>query len=143
MSRNEEVEMKRDPKEVIRAFFADQDRLHGGPSPELCADGYTATLGSLPPMDLAGHSDFAGAFYSAFGDLEHRVEDVIAENGRVAARVTIAGTHTGQFMDLPATGARVAVPAIVFLTIQEGKVAELHGQFDSAAFRDQLVFAEP
>jgi predicted ester cyclase len=34
-------------------------------------------------------------------DNRHEVEDVIAEGDKIVARVTLTGTHEGEFMGLP------------------------------------------
>lgn len=40
-------------REIGRRFFEAQDRLRGGPDPDLCAPNYVARLGSNPPMTFA------------------------------------------------------------------------------------------
>jgi steroid delta-isomerase-like uncharacterized protein len=119
-------------------FFAEQDRLQGGPAEDLCAPGYTARIGANPPMPLAGHQQFAAMFYAAFSGLAHVVEDTVAGPDRVAVRFTLHGTHTGDFMGLPATGRTIAVPAIAILRLVDGKVAELNAVFDQAGMMRQL-----
>ena len=42
-----------------------------------------------------------------FPDLSVAVEDVMAEGDRVAARVTMRGTHRGEFQGIAPTGKRV------------------------------------
>lgn len=120
-------------------FFAEQDRLRGGPADELCAPDYTAQIGSNPPMPLAGHQQFAAMFYAAFPDIHHVVEDTIADEEKVAVRFTLHGTHTGDFMGLPATGRTVAVAAIAILRVASGKVTELRAVFDQAGMMRQLA----
>ena len=73
-----------------RRFFEEQDRLHGGPSPVLCAPTYSARIGGNPPMDLAGHEGFARAFYAAFPDIHHEVEQVIAEEDTAVPQVDLS-----------------------------------------------------
>ena len=43
----------------------------------------------------------------AFPDLSIAVEDVMVEGDRVAARVTMRGTHSGEFQGIEPTGKRV------------------------------------
>jgi steroid delta-isomerase-like uncharacterized protein len=121
-----------------RRFFAEQDRLRGGPAPALCAPDYVAQLGGNPPMDRSGHEGFSLGFYGAFPDMHHDVEQVIAEENAVMVRFVLRGTQTGPFFGIPATGRSVAVPAHVLLRVRDGKVAELLGIFDEAGMLRQL-----
>src|SRR6185436_20363144 len=100
-----------------RRFFQEQDRLRGGPAEALCAPDYVASLGGNPGIDRAGHEGFARAFYAAFGDLRHDVEEVFATEDRVAVRFVLHGTHTGSFFGIPATQRQVAVAAHVLMHV--------------------------
>src|SRR5687768_12187967 len=42
----------------------------------------------------------------AFPDLEANVKDIFAADDRVAVRLTLSGTHAGEFLGVPATGRR-------------------------------------
>ena len=125
-------------REIGPLFFKEQDRLLGGPNPDLCAPSYIAFIGGNPPMPLAGHQGFASAFYAGFPDITHTVEDVIAEEGKVAVRITFTGTQTGDFMGLPATNRAVRFGGMMFLQVEDGRVTTLHGQFDQMGLMRQL-----
>ena len=43
----------------------------------------------------------------AFPDLEAHIEDIFAARDRVAVRLTFRGTHSGEFLGVPATGRSV------------------------------------
>jgi predicted ester cyclase len=126
-------------RELARCFFIEQDRLRGGPAPELCAPGYTAHLPGSPAFDLAGHQTFAAAFYGGFPDLRHSIEQVIVEGERAAVRFTLLGTHTGPFLGLMPTGRSIAVTANVCLALEGEHVAELWGEFDQLGLMRQLT----
>jgi len=119
-------------------FFKEQDRLRGGPAEELCASNYAAHIGGNPPMNLAAHKQFASAFYSAFPDLNHTIDDTIADGDKVVVRFTLRGTHTENFMGIPATEKSITVGSIVLFHIVNGKVAELRAQFDQMGMMQQL-----
>jgi steroid delta-isomerase-like uncharacterized protein len=121
-----------------RRFFEEQDRLRGGPAPELCAAGYTATLGGNPPMPREGHEAFARAFYAAFPDLRHEIQDVFAAGDRIAVRFVLHGTHTAPFFGIPATNRAVSVAANVLMQVADGRIARLAGIFDEAGLLRQL-----
>ncbi len=89
-------------------------------------------------MPLAGHQQFARMFYAEFPDLRHVIEDTVTEPDRVTVRFTLHGTHSGDFMGLPATGRTIAVPAIAILLVTDGKVTELRAVFDQACMMQQL-----
>jgi predicted ester cyclase len=121
-----------------RRFFEEQDRLQGGPAPELCAADYTAVLGGNPPMNRDGHEGFARAFYSAFPGIRHSIEEVIASEDGVAVRFILHGVHAGSFFAIPPTQKRVTIAANVIMRIEAGKVKRLFGIFDEAGLLRQL-----
>jgi predicted ester cyclase len=121
-----------------RQFFAEQDRLQGGPAGALCADDYQAYLGGNPPVDRAGHQAFAKAFYAAFAGMRHTIEDVFATEDRIAVRFVLSGTHSGSFFGIPATGRPVSIVANVLLHVSDGKVTKLFGIFDEAGMLRQM-----
>lgn len=128
-----------DIKDSVGAkFFAAQDRLRGGPDPDLVTADYVANLVGFPPLDLAGHTGFAAGFYAAFPDLCHTIEEVVFDGKTEALRFTIHGTHQGEFMGIPATGKAVTIPCMVFITIHDGRVAEARGMFDRMGLMQQL-----
>jgi steroid delta-isomerase-like uncharacterized protein len=119
-------------------FFQEQDRLRGGPAEALCAPDYLAVLGGNPPMDRAGHEGFALAFYNAFPDLHHEIQEVFATEDRVAVRFVLHGTHTGTFFGIPPTSRTVTVAANIILQVSSGRVTKLFGVFDEAGLMRQL-----
>jgi predicted ester cyclase len=119
-------------------FFAEQDRLRGGPAPELCAPSYKAVLGGNPPLDRAGHEAFAKVFYAAFPDLRHEIELVVADPETAVVRFVLHGTHRGAFFSIPPTQKPIKVAAHVILRVRGGVVEELYGIFDEAGMLRQL-----
>ena len=121
-----------------RQFFEEQDRLRGGPADALCASTYTARIGCNPAMNRAGHEQFAVAFYGAFPDMRHHIEDVFATDDRVAVRFVLRGTNTGSFFGMPPTGRPMEVPGHILMRVADGRVTELLGLFDEAGLMRQL-----
>ena len=73
---------------------------------------------------------------AAFPDNHHEVQDMIAEDERVVARVTLTGTHEGEFMGLPPTGRKIAVNEIHIYRFENGKAVEHRvGRDDLGAMR--------
>ena len=84
-----------------------------------------------PPAKLI--DTFVETFSEAregFPDLGITIEDVMAEGDRVAARVTMRGTHRGEFQGIAPTGKRVEVKAMDMFRISNGKIVEHWGHAD-------------
>jgi predicted ester cyclase len=125
-------------RELGARFFAEQDRLKGGPADALCTGGYQAYLGGNPPVDRAGHEYFAKMFYAAFEGIHHTIEDVFATDDRIAVRFVLRGRHTGTFFGIPASGREVTIAANVLMHVADGKVSRLFGIFDEAGLLRQI-----
>jgi len=98
----------------------------------------------FPGLPTTGHEAVRaaiGMFRESFSDLRFTVDDMIAEGDKVAARITVTGTHTGQFMGMPPTNKNVEVQAIDILEIHDGKITAHWGQTDQGAMMEQLGMA--
>jgi predicted ester cyclase len=71
-------------------------------------------------------------------DLRIAVEDVIAEDDKVAVRLTSSARHTGTFMGMPPTGKRYTISEIHIFRIRNGQVAEHWHEFDKLSLMQQL-----
>jgi steroid delta-isomerase-like uncharacterized protein len=80
---------------------------------------------------------------SAFPDFECVVEDMVAEGDKVAARVTLRGTHQGEFMGIPPSGNRIEVTGIDIARFADGKMVEHWGNFDDLGMMQQLGAIPP
>ncbi len=64
---------------------------------------------------------------------------IVAEGGKVGARVRYTGTHRGEFMGMPATGKSVDVNLIdIHLIAEDGLVHEHWGVMDALAMMQQV-----
>lgn len=73
-------------------------------------------------------------------DWQTRIDDLIAEGDKVAARITMTGTHTGDFWGMPATGRKVDFTGIYIVRIRDGRIVEHWGEEDGVALLQQLGF---
>ena len=58
------------------------------------------------------------------------IEDLIADEDRVAARLTAVGTHLGEFRGIPATGRRITTETFDIVRVADEKIAERWTIFD-------------
>lgn len=66
----------------------------------------------------------AEVLFSAFPDIQLEVEDMFASEDKVAVRLRLFGTHTGEFLGTPPTGKRIAYLSHEVYRIANGKIAE-------------------
>lgn len=76
---------------------------------------------------IEGHNRLVALLHQAFPDIKYTIHDIFAEGDRVCVRVTMQGTHEGDFFGIPATGKRVSVGGTHILRIQDCKIAEHWG----------------
>lgn len=77
-------------------------------------------------------------FFTAFSDTEYRLEGIVAEGNKVAARWALSGTHTGDFLGMPPTGSRIETSGIDIYSLQEGKIKEHWHEMDMLRLMTEL-----
>jgi predicted ester cyclase len=118
-------------KELIRRFFNEYNK------------GKAAAMAVIDrSIDMRGDlKDFKqkeSEAFSAFPDMHVTIDDMVAEGDKVAARVTMTGTHKGEFMGIPPTNKKVTVSLIFIDRFAGGKIVEDNGQYDALGLMRQL-----
>jgi steroid delta-isomerase-like uncharacterized protein len=90
------------------------------------------------PSGLEGAKAAHRIMLKGFPDFQTTIEDLIAEGDKVAARISMRGTHTGDFVGIPPTGKRVEFTGMYVVRIENGKIAEHWGEEDSISLLAQL-----
>ena len=85
-----------------------------------------------------GYLEIIGMMRSGFPDIQWTLEEMIAEDERVAARFTMRGTHQGTFFGVPPTGNKIKVQAMNFYRLSGGQFVEERGQPDLLALLQQI-----
>ena len=133
----ERNEVSEHNKQVVRRYFAELDRLHATPV-DLCTADYTFRLAGSPPMGLEAVKQFTEAFFSGMPDLRHPLEELIAEDDKVALRCRYEGTHTGELMGVPPSGRAVSAVGIGMMRVVDDKVAEFWVSPDRMTIMEQI-----
>lgn len=82
---------------------------------------------------------FFAEYFAAFPEVRYDIEELVADDGRVATRFGVTGTHEGSFVGIEATGNEIDVPGMTTHRIDEGRVAGIHVVFDTLRFYRQLT----
>jgi steroid delta-isomerase-like uncharacterized protein len=75
-----------------------------------------------PMRGPGGYLAIIGMMRSGFPDVQWTLEEMVAENDKVAARFIMKGTHQGAFFGVPATGKSIEVQAMNFYRFSNGKL---------------------
>ena len=85
-----------------------------------------------------GVERFVREFLMSFPDLQHIVQEMIAEEDRVAVCFAAHGTHTGQWMDFAPTGIAIHYTGVTVARIADDKIIEHQTWWDRAGLREQI-----
>ncbi len=77
-------------------------------------------------------------FLAAFPDLRSTVDDVISEGDKLVLRWTIQGTHTGEFLGIPASNKQMRLPVTEIFRIADGQLVEAWDQYDRLHLMEQI-----
>ena len=91
-----------------------------------------------PMRGPAGYIAIIEMMRGGFPDIQWSLDDIIAEGDKVAARLTMCGTHKNLFFGIPATGKSIEVKAINFYRFANGQIVEEHGMPDMFGLLHQM-----
>jgi len=110
--------------EMIDEFLAPHYKRHRSPT--------TAAL------TRDGQKQLLTQFRTAFPDIQITIEEIIAEENRLALRSTMRGTHQGEFLGISPTGKKIEVGLLDVIHIKDGKFVEQWGGPDILSLLQQL-----
>ena len=91
-----------------------------------------------PMRGPTGYLAIIAMMRSGFPDIQWTLEEMIAEDDRVAARFTMRGTHQGTFFGVPPTGNTIQVRAMNIYRLSNEQLVEEYGQPDLPALLHQI-----
>ena len=88
---------------------------------------------------LKGVKQFMASYLAAFPDIHFEALDTIAEGNVVCARARVTGTHTGEFLGIPATNKMVDIEISDWVRFDDqAKAVEHWGYTDNLELLQQL-----
>ncbi len=127
-------------KDVVRRFWGVWEQGNIDLVDELLAPDYVNHSPGIPgqPAGPEGVKAVVSMFQNGMPDLRVIVEDMIAEDDKVAVRYTLEGTHEGELFGIPPTGRRLSIKSITVERVSEGKIREHWRITDSLDMMQQL-----
>jgi steroid delta-isomerase-like uncharacterized protein len=110
-------------KDAVDELVADDFESHTWPSQ---GDGQAALKAAI---DRVG---------SALSDPVFEIQDTIAQEDRVAVRLTASATQTGPFLGMPPSGKRYTIEEIHIFRVRDGRIVEHWHQYDQLGMMKQL-----
>ena len=123
-------------KKTVRSLF--EDRINAGKLDtlaDLISDEYVGPQGERGP---AGMAKPVGALVRAFPDIRYTIDELMAEDDRVAIRWTWRGTHRGAFQGFPASNRPVENAGTATFQLRSGKIVRQWQLTDRLGFLQQI-----
>ena len=128
-------------KEIVRRYQEAYNTCNYDALDEVvAADVLTPNMISTMPRGLEGAKLVHQKTLLGMPDYQTTIVDLIAEGDKVAARVRITGTHTGDFYGIPPTGRHIDLSGIYIVRIVHGKIVEHWGEENGSEVLRQLGF---
>ncbi len=90
------------------------------------------------PQGIPGLKGLVTSLRTAFPDLNATVEEQVAEGDKVVSRVTMKGTHKGEFNGMPATGRSFSIAGVSIWEVRGGQLISEWVSWDSMGMMQQL-----
>jgi steroid delta-isomerase-like uncharacterized protein len=111
---------------------------------ELLTDSYVRHDPNSPEVRGPEEEKQLRAMYrSAFPDLRFSVEDMVAEDDKIATRLSISATHEGELLGIPPTQRRLSFTAMELYRLEGGKIDEQWVNVDTLGMMQQLGVVPP
>jgi steroid delta-isomerase-like uncharacterized protein len=82
--------------------------------------------------------DFLSWMHTQAFDARPQVKTLVVGDGQAVLEADLVGTHTGEFLGMPATGRSVQVPYCVVYDLRDGQIAALRAYIPMDLFAQQL-----
>ena len=112
----------------------DRERYIAAYRPDVALHGFPDGV-----VDAASLGDFFAGMWASVPDAHVSLDDVLAEDDRAAARLTLSGTHEGELMGVPASHQPISIAIITILRFDEdGLIAERWNVADFLTMLQQI-----
>ena len=134
--------MSEENKAVVRRWFEEvwNQGREGSIDEMFPAQGVAHGLGDSE-QDVHGPDEFkpfVANIRGALPDTHISIDDILADDDRIAVRVTLQGTHTGPGLGVPPTGRKVSIQGIIIVRLVDGRIREGWNSYDQLGLLRQI-----
>jgi steroid delta-isomerase-like uncharacterized protein len=128
---------------VMRQWYQELwDNWNIGVAEQLFSPDYVLHVSGVPaPLNRDAAKQVVAMFSTAFPDLKHTVDEMLAEGNTVAARWTVRGTHQGDFQGIAPMGRPVVLSGTTVHHMTDGRISETWLTMDNLELFQQLGVA--
>jgi steroid delta-isomerase-like uncharacterized protein len=129
---------RHDPERLVREYYDAWASGDGDALDDLLADDYCGHVHTLAGTEERGRDGLAtllGGHADAFEHVEYDVQDVLKDDGRIAARVSMKAAHRE-------TGRSGEIDGLAIFRVEKGRIAEEWSSWDYLGLANQLGLAE-
>ena len=126
-------------KTIVRRNYETADKNDLTAFSEQLAPNLVLHYPGMPgPLNREALIQMMNVMFSGLTQRRHVFEDQIAEDDKVATRLTLHAVHTGEFQGMSATGKQIAMAQTAIHRIRDGKIAEVWISSDDVGMMKQL-----
>ena len=126
-------------KAIVRRNYETADKNDLATFREQLAPDLVLHYPGMPgPLNRQALVQMMNIMFSGLTQRQHVFEDQIAEDDKVATRLTLHAVHTGEFQGMPATGKQIAMAQTTIHRIRDGKIVEVWVSSDDISMMKQL-----
>ena len=112
--------------ELVRKAFSALGRKDVDAVVKLMPSDFIINIAGMPYQKRGAGTwrKHAEILFSAFPDIQIKIEDIFSGDDKVAVRVRFTGTHAGEFLGIQPTGKKIGYESNELYRIADGKIAE-------------------
>lgn len=112
--------------ELVRTAFSALGRRDVDAVVKLMPSDFIINIAGMPYQKRGSDTwrKHAEILFSAFPDIQIKIEDIFAGEDKVAVRARFTGTHAGEFLGIQPTGKKIEYESNELYRIADGKIAE-------------------
>jgi predicted ester cyclase len=125
-------------KAIVRRFWDAVNQGDLKAAEDTLAASYKGRIPGQPELDAEGVCRLVAEYRRGFPDMHFTIEEMVAEGDKVATRVAMTGTHTGEFQGIAPTGKQVRMTGTQIDRVLYGRSVRTWADIDALGLLQQL-----